>query len=136
MNGTESGYFVGQQDQRPWGSWETTAVVRDGAVVTRCEKSIVVKPGQRLSVQSHTGRHEVWAVEEGVAHVYLGTDPKNLELTVLNPGQSIEIPIGTIHRLENRGSEALVIHEIQTGVCDEADIQRYSDDYGRAPSSL
>lgn len=110
-------------EERPWGRF-TTILVREGCKV----KEIEVNPGQRLSYQSHSKRKEKWVVFEGVATVTIN-DVKY----ILNPGDSIEIPVGAKHRVENnQKKEKLKFVEVQTGTYfGEDDIVRYEDDYGR-----
>lgn len=108
---------------RPWGSYTVLEEDRDSFKIKRIE----VAPGARLSLQSHRQRSEHWVVVSGTATV---TNGENV-ITVLK-NQSTYIPIGTRHRLENRGSEPLHIVEIQVGdYLGEDDIQRYEDNYGR-----
>ena len=110
-------------EERPWGSF-TTILVRAGCKV----KEIVVNPGQRLSYQSHSKRKEKWVVFEGTATVTLDDKIHKVEV-----GESIEIPVGSKHRVENCEKEILKFIEVQTGTYfGEDDIVRYEDDYGRA----
>jgi mannose-1-phosphate guanylyltransferase/mannose-6-phosphate isomerase len=108
---------------RPWGSYTVLEEDPEGFKLKRIE----VAPGARLSLQSHAYRSEHWVVVSGTATVTNGDDI----ITVLK-NQSTYIPIGTKHRLENRGSEPLHIVEIQVGnYLGEDDIQRFDDNYGR-----
>jgi len=110
--------------RRPWGCYES---VDSGAGFQ--VKRIVVNPGQRLSLQSHRRRAEHWVVVQGRALVTL--DDKTMELRA---NQSVRIPVGAKHRLENEGTEPLCLIEVQCGdYLGEDDIQRYEDAYGRAP---
>ncbi len=94
-------------------------------------KRIEVNPGHRLSYQKHSKRSENWFVVAGTAKVLL--DGKEI---ILIPGESVEIPIGACHRVENCGEERLVFIEIQRGTYfGEDDIVRLEDDYGRTMSS-
>ena len=69
---------------------------------------------------------------EGIANITLGEDPQHLENLELHPNQSTYIPIGFLHRLENKQQTPLVIIEVQTGeYLGEDDIERYEDLYGR-----
>jgi mannose-6-phosphate isomerase len=109
-------------EERPWGKF-TTLLTRKTCKV----KEIEVKPGHRLSYQSHSKREEQWVVFEGTATVTL--DDK---IYTVNKGESIQIPIGAKHRVENRGEKKLKFIEVQTGTYfGEDDIVRYEDDYGR-----
>jgi mannose-1-phosphate guanylyltransferase/mannose-6-phosphate isomerase len=107
---------------RPWGSYETTS---EGPGYKT--KRIIVQPGKRLSLQSHSKRSEHWVVVSGQAHVTL--DEKEIDLDC---NQSIYVPCGSKHRLENKKSSPLIIIEVQTGdYLGEDDIERYDDDFGR-----
>jgi mannose-6-phosphate isomerase-like protein (cupin superfamily) len=115
-------YAVGQCDERPWGSWEVIAVGPGYAV-----KRIVVKPGQRLSLQRHSFRAEHWVVVGGVSRVTRGG-----ETFPVGVGQHTQIGRGDVHRIENPGAEPLAFIEVQYGEpLDENDIERIEDDYGR-----
>lgn len=94
-------------------------------------KRIEVNPGHRLSYQKHSKRSEHWVVVSGEAKVTL--EGKDM---ILLPGDSVEIPIGARHRVENCGAEKLIFIEIQRGTYfGEDDIVRLEDDYGRTMSS-
>ena len=108
--------------ERPWGKY---FVIEDEAHYKL--KRIEVNPGQRLSYQFHHYRQEFWTIVEGEAVVTL--DDKEFDLKY---GESIFIPLGSKHRIENRGSELLVLVEVQTGTYfGEDDIVRLQDDYKR-----
>lgn len=108
--------------QRPWGRFEV--LLDDPALKV---KRIVVKAGQRLSLQRHCHRAEHWFVTEGIALTTV--DEHVVELL---PGQSIDIPQGAWHRVGNPGPVDLVLVEVQTGASfAEEDIERREDDYGR-----
>lgn len=107
---------------RPWGQYE---VLMDEANFKL--KKISVNPGQRLSYQYHHQRQEFWTVVEGEAVVVLDGEEHTLKY-----GQSIFIPLGAKHRIENRGNEPLIFVEVQTGTYfGEDDIVRIEDDYQR-----
>jgi len=110
------------RDHRPWGYYETLA---DG---TRfLVKRIVVHPGAKLSLQSHVHRAEHWIVVSGTAKVTVGDDT-----TLVSENQSVYVPLGAKHRLENPGKLPMVLIEVQTGsYFGEDDITRYEDDYAR-----
>ena len=94
-------------------------------------KRIEVNPGHRLSYQQHSKRSEHWIVVSGSAKVTL--DGEEIKLS---PGESVEIPIGACHRVENCGEEKLIFIEIQRGTYfGEDDIVRLEDDYGRTMPS-
>jgi mannose-1-phosphate guanylyltransferase/mannose-1-phosphate guanylyltransferase/mannose-6-phosphate isomerase len=109
--------------ERPWGHYESLALGTRFQV-----KSIVVKPGGKLSLQSHVHRAEHWIVVEGTATVTIGSEEK-----LLSENQSVYIPLGEIHRLANHGKVPLRLIEVQTGAyLGEDDIVRYEDVYARA----
>ena len=90
-------------------------------------KVIEVSPGKRLSYQSHLHREERWTVGRGSAGVTVDGERK-----VLSIGDSAVIGKGQKHRLDNPGTDMLMIVEIQLGdTLDEDDIVRYEDDFGR-----
>ena len=108
---------------RPWGSYDSIDQ-DDGFQVKR----IKVKPGGRLSLQSHRHRAEHWIVVRGTARVTRDND-----VFELHANQSTYIPLGAKHRLENPGSETLELIEVQSGdYLGEDDIVRYEDVYGRS----
>lgn len=110
------------RDHRPWG-WFETLVLADRFQVKR----IVVHPGAALSLQSHVHRSEHWIVVAGTAKVTV--DDK---VQLLTENQSVYIPLGAIHRMENPGKVPMVLIEVQTGVyLGEDDIIRYDDVYAR-----
>lgn len=110
------------QDRRPWGQFESLASGPRYHI-----KRIAVDPGGQLSLQSHKYRAEHWIVVQGTARVTVG---ENVE--VLSENQSIYIPLGAVHRLENPGEETLILIEVQTGTYfGEDDIVRYEDAYAR-----
>lgn len=109
-------------DRRPWGTYE---VLDEGELFK--VKRIEVLSGKRLSYQKHAQRAEHWFVVAGEAKVTLD----DREITV-PAGQSIDIPIGAAHRVENEGAETLVFIEVQRGkYLGEDDIVRLQDDFGR-----
>ncbi|MEO1774514.1 MAG: mannose-1-phosphate guanylyltransferase/mannose-6-phosphate isomerase [Pseudomonadota bacterium] len=108
---------------RPWGWYETIGLGDRFQV-----KQIVVKPGGQLSLQSHVHRSEHWVVVEGTARVTVDEDVK-----LLTENQSVYIPLGAVHRLENPGKLPLRLIEVQSGAyLGEDDIVRYEDVYARA----
>ena len=107
---------------RPWGTYEGIDD-GDGYQVKR----IVVKPGGRLSLQRHSRRAEHWIVVRGLARVTI--DERVFEL---GANQSTHVPLGSVHRLENSGSEPLYMIEVQCGdYLGEDDIERLEDVYNR-----
>lgn len=112
---------------RPWGSYRSLDRGPGFQV-----KQIRVNPGGRLSLQSHRRRAEHWVVIEGTARVTRGPDGGTLETVDLGPHQSIDIPLGWVHRLENATDSPVAIVEVQSGdYLGEDDIERYDDAYGR-----
>jgi mannose-1-phosphate guanylyltransferase/mannose-6-phosphate isomerase len=90
-------------------------------------KRIVVHPGASLSLQSHHHRAEHWIVVEGTAKVTVDTEVK-----LVAENQSVYIPLGAVHRMENPGKVPLTLIEVQTGsYLGEDDIIRYEDVYAR-----
>lgn len=111
------------RDYRPWGWYETLALSDRFQV-----KRIVVKPGAALSLQSHVHRSEHWIVVAGTARV---TVDETVRLVTEN--QSVYIPLGAVHRMENPGKLPMVLIEVQTGAyLGEDDIIRYEDVYDRS----
>ncbi len=97
-------------------------------------KKLIVEPGKRLSLQSHTKRSEHWTIVSGIATVDIRhPDFKMVEqIRMLRPNEWCHIPQWYLHRLANMGTETLVIIEVQCGdYTGEDDITRYDDDFGR-----
>lgn len=110
-------------EQRPWGGFIILEEQPSHKV-----KRIWVNPGHRLSYQKHSFRSEHWIVVTGEAKVTIDGKDYNLKT-----GDSIDIPIGTAHRIENICGEVLNFIEIQRGEkFSEDDVIRIEDDYGRA----
>ena len=110
-------------EKRPWGEY---------ASIDRGEgfqvKHITVKPGGRLSLQSHEKRAEHWVVVRGTARVTIGD-----KVQMLHENESVYVPSGAQHRLENPGKIDLELIEVQTGsYLGEDDIVRIEDDYHRS----
>ncbi len=115
--------FTRITDYRPWGNYTVLADDNDHKV-----KKITVLAGQRLSLQRHLHRQEHWLVVSGRAFITL-----NDQQFELGGGESVDIPLGAIHRVENNSSEILVFIEVQLGdYFGEDDIERLEDDYGRS----
>jgi mannose-6-phosphate isomerase-like protein (cupin superfamily) len=111
-----------EHDVRPWGEY---FVLEEGLGYK--VKRIRVKPGGRLSLQSHKQRAEHWIVVTGRATVTVGTSVRTL-----TRGEVADIPKTEKHRLENLGKEDLEIIEVQFGdYLGEDDIVRYEDVYNR-----
>ncbi|MBC7477029.1 MAG: mannose-1-phosphate guanylyltransferase/mannose-6-phosphate isomerase [Pseudorhodobacter sp.] len=111
------------KDHRPWGWYESLVIGNRFQV-----KRIVVHPGAALSLQSHHHRAEHWIVVEGTAKVTV-----DKEVRLLTENQSVYIPLGAVHRMENPGKVNMVLIEVQTGsYLGEDDIVRYEDIYARS----
>jgi mannose-1-phosphate guanylyltransferase/mannose-1-phosphate guanylyltransferase/mannose-6-phosphate isomerase len=109
-------------DHRPWG-WFESLVLADRFQVKR----IVVEPGAALSLQSHHHRAEHWIVVQGTASVTIDDQQR-----LVTENQSVYIPLGARHRLENPGMVPMTLIEVQTGAyLGEDDIIRYEDVYAR-----
>ena len=110
------------KDHRPWGWFESLALGGGFQV-----KRICVKPGAALSLQSHKHRSEHWIVVEGTAKVTIDSEVK-----LVSEGQSVYVPLGAVHRMENPGTLPMVLIEVQIGTyLGEDDIIRYEDVYAR-----
>ncbi len=107
---------------RPWGCYIILSDEDDHKV-----KRIIVKPGKRLSLQLHHRRSEHWYFIHGEALVTL-----DKEQISLKPGEAVDIPVETAHRVQNPSSNDVVFIEVQTGdYFGEDDIERLEDDFGR-----
>jgi mannose-1-phosphate guanylyltransferase/mannose-6-phosphate isomerase len=108
---------------RPWGFYESL-IHGDRFQVKR----IVVNPGQKLSLQKHYHRAEHWVVVHGVALV-----TRDGEQVMVRENESIYLPLGCVHRMENPGRIPLTLIEVQSGsYLGEDDIVRLEDTYGRS----
>lgn len=109
---------------RPWGSYECLIGGTNEGYLT---KILIVKPGMKLSLQSHNHRSEHWIVVKGFIKAIVGESQK-----IVNVNQYIYVPKKEVHRIINIGNTDAVIIEVQIGdVLDENDIVRYEDDWGR-----
>ena len=106
-------------EQRPWGAFVTLEQSPMYWV-----KRIIVKPGQRLSLQAHAARNEVWTCIAGLVYATIGDKERPMR-----PGDVVRISAGTKHRLSSSSGGTII--EIATGAPDEEDIERFEDDYGR-----
>ena len=110
------------RDHRPWGYFET--LILGGRFQV---KRIVVNPGAALSLQSHVHRSEHWIVVAGTARVTIDD-----RVTLVAENQSVYVPLGAVHRMENPGKMPMELIEVQTGsYLGEDDIIRYEDVYAR-----
>ncbi len=108
---------------RPWGFYEGLILGERFQV-----KRIVVTPGQKLSLQKHFHRAEHWVVVNGSALV-----TRDAETLLVRENESVYLPLGCVHRLENPGKIPLALIEVQSGAyLGEDDIVRIEDTYGRA----
>jgi mannose-1-phosphate guanylyltransferase/mannose-6-phosphate isomerase len=107
---------------RPWGFYESLIQGERFQV-----KRIVVSPGGKLSLQSHFHRAEHWVVVNGTARV-----TRDAETLILRENESVYLPLGCVHRMENPGKIPLTLIEVQSGAyLGEDDIVRIEDTYGR-----
>jgi mannose-6-phosphate isomerase len=112
----------GNENRRPWGYYVVLSDSDDHKV-----KRIVVSPGKRLSLQRHFKRSEHWHLVKGA-----GVVTRNRESLQVKEGDSLDIPIGAMHRIQHLGQTDLVFIEIQRGTYfGEDDIERIEDDFGR-----
>ena len=108
---------------RPWGTFEVLCKNEKFVI-----KKLVVFPGKRTSLQYHNHREEYWIILDGSGRIVKGD-----EVLGVKKGDFVKIEKREKHRIENNGSNDLVILEVWVGdVLDENDIVRLEDDYGRA----
>ncbi|MBT6448760.1 MAG: phosphomannose isomerase type II C-terminal cupin domain [Flavobacteriaceae bacterium] len=111
-----------ESEERPWGRFFVIHNENNYKL-----KRIEVDPGGRLSYQYHNKRSEAWTIVEGA-----GTITLNGEIKQYTKGQTVLIPQGIKHRIENKEINKLVFIEVQTGTYfGEDDIVRVEDDYNR-----
>jgi len=107
---------------RPWGRY----FVLEESPIHKV-KRIEVQPGKRLSYQRHKFRAEHWLIVQGEGVLTLDGDKKRIVV-----GDSVDIAIGQLHRIENTSTQELIFIEVQTGTYfGEDDIERVEDDFGR-----
>ena len=109
--------------RRPWGSFDVLLSNAPGTV-----KVITVAAGQRLSLQRHQSRDEMWQILDGLVDVELDG-----HRTRPGPGQRVWVPRGSTHRMGNSSDQPIHVLEVAFGHFDEDDIERLEDDYQRAP---
>lgn len=120
---TPGGLGHGERGDRPWGYY--LVLYEDGGCKV---KRFLVRPGKRLSLQRHRHRAEHWHLVQGDAVV-----TRDGERIRFREGESLDIPLGAIHRIENVGAKDVVVIEVQKGAyLGEDDIERLEDDFGRA----
>lgn len=116
-------HYAHREVYRPWGKYDSIDAGERYQV-----KRITVKPGEGLSTQMHHHRAEHWVIVAGTAKVTI-----NGKIKLLGENESIYIPLGAIHCLENPGKIPLDLIEIRSGsYLEEDDIVRFEDRYGRA----
>ncbi len=108
------------EEKRPWGKFNTYAFNEKCTV-----KIIEVKPKQRLSLQNHQNREEMWIALDDCAYVQIGS-----RIMKLAKGKTARIKKKQKHRLISKGKKFRVL-EISYGKFDENDIKRFEDIYGR-----
>lgn len=111
--------------ERPWGRFDQFATNEQVTV-----KIITVEPGQRLSLQRHHRRSELWTILDGPVDVEISGMAKSL-----NEGERAWIPILAMHRMGNSSSNTVRVLEVAFGFFDEDDIERFDDDYERVTSA-
>ncbi len=116
-------YLTHPRVYRPWGNYYS--IDKDQGFQV---KRLTVNPRHRLSLQKHKCRTEHWTVVSGTARITIGAETSDV-----SENNSVLIPAGTVHRLENPTSNPLVVIEVQYGsYLGEDDIERFEDDYGQA----
>lgn len=109
--------------QRPWGSYLVIQSEETFQV-----KKLIVNPGKRLSLQSHSRRAEHWFIVSGTGLAEV--DGKH---SLVSSSDSVDVPVNSKHRISCTSEWPLVFIEVQTGISfDESDILRYEDDFGRS----
>ncbi len=110
---------------KPWGRYLTHFTSEDKSV---CYKTLVINPGEQISVQRHERRSEVWYIHEVTAKYALTLAEEH---STLYGERKIDILTGYVHCIKNLSTKPLVIYEMQMGYCDENDIIRIYDPYNR-----
>jgi mannose-6-phosphate isomerase-like protein (cupin superfamily) len=109
-------------EERPWGNYTVLHTDENCQV-----KKLLVNPGKRISLQSHEFRAEHWFIVSGRGIAEL--EGKEVEVGL---SDSVDVPIGSKHRISCSSTEPLVLIEVQTGSSfSEDDITRHEDDFGR-----
>ncbi len=111
----------------PWGGYWERYRAPDNSV---CFKTLIINPGQQISVQTHELRDEVWYIPSGINSYELTLDQ---DISILSGSRRLDIRRGTIHSIKNLDVNPLIIHEMQIGICKESDIVRIYDPYNREP---
>lgn len=111
-----------EMEERPWGGY---VVLMDNEKFK--VKKLIINPKKRFSLQYHKKRTETWTVVKGKLEITVGDNKE-----IYTYGESVSVPAGTTHRIENIGKEPAEIIEVQTGTYfGEDDIVRLEDDFGR-----
>ena len=119
---TQGGINPAPIEKRPWGGYVVLIDDENYKV-----KKLIINPKKRFSLQFHNKRTETWIIVSGKVEITI-EDKKN----VYSYGQTISVPVGTKHRIENIGDAIAEIIEVQTGTYfGEDDITRIEDDFGR-----
>lgn len=122
-NSGRSEHYVHREVYRPWGKYDSIDTGERYQV-----KRITVNPGEGLSLQMHHHRAEHWIIVSGTAKVTIGSETK-----ILSENESVYIPLGVIHCLENPGKIPLDLIEVRSGsYLEEDDVIRFQDRYGRS----
>lgn len=109
------------KENRPWGWFETIEEKNNYKL-----KKIYVNPNQQFSLQYHNYREEHWIIIEGSGTIIL-----NENIFLANVGDFFKIAVKQVHRMK-AGSSGVLFYEVQMGdKCEETDIERLEDDYGR-----
>ena len=115
----------GDRSERPWGWFETLAEGQGYRV-----KRLLIRNGQRISLQRHRHRSEHWVVVAGQGQLRLDDEQRPLQ-----PGTGVFIPCGAVHRAQADSGDLEII-EVQRGDwLSEDDIERLADDFGRSGGS-
>lgn len=112
--------------KKPWGAYDD--FFRSEKLVC---KQIEINPGEEISYQSHKKRAEIWFVLSGLSEITLDGHTKQIGENNSFYDRVIAVNFNEKHQIKNIGHEPLIIYEMQIGLCEEKDITRYSDKYGR-----
>lgn len=112
---------MSQQQETRWGYWIVTSEGTNWK-----HKLLFIKPKKKISLQYHNDRSEVWTCISGHGMIRIGSSNQMEEFDFL-PEDTLKINEGDYHQIENIGDEALIISEVQYGICDENDIVRIEE---------
>jgi mannose-6-phosphate isomerase-like protein (cupin superfamily) len=113
-----------EHDIRPWGEYFVIESNDKYKI-----KKIIVKAGKRLSLQSHHNREEHWVIVSGTGVFTFSDENQYLVEKLVQTGEHVKIFKNQKHRIQ--AITELTFVEVQLGICDENDITRYEDDFGR-----